>query len=242
MTYEQVFYLEGQGLNYLEYYALDYLGNEGDVQNQTHYVDDTPPTTTKKIGNPNLKDGLWVTSETMFSMSADDLDGVGILGTFYRSWYNDSWNDWVKYTGEFNFSGDGNHTLEFYSMDELGNMETFQSQYHKVDNTPPEMTEEVGEPNWEDGYQVSKDTIIWFNATDLDPGGGNGSMVEYIYYEIWWDSDDDGEVDSMEENDTFYAHYVELYLKDFGLNRIIYHAVDFLGNTSVQDFREHELV
>ena len=241
-TFEASFSMDGEGLHFLEYYASDHVGNEGESQNQTHLVDDTAPITSKIIGDPQVLDGIWVTSETVFSLTADDLDGIGNLETYYRTSYNDSWSEWMEYAGEFNFTEEGNHTIEFYTRDELGNRETVIGQYHLVDNTPPIMTEEVGEPNWEEGYVVSKETPIWVNATDKDGEGNDGSLVEYIYYEIWWDSDDDGEVDSLVDNDTFLGDSLELVLKEFGVNRIIYYAVDHLGNMAAEEFREHEMV
>ena len=43
-TYEESFTLEHEGLLYLEFYSADIAENIEEVQNQPHYVDDTPPT------------------------------------------------------------------------------------------------------------------------------------------------------------------------------------------------------
>ena len=242
ITYAGEFKLDSEGLHYLEYYAVDHLGNAADIHNQTHYADDTPPTTYKTIGEPNFKDGLWVTSDSGFTLESDDLTGVGTQGAYYRLWHNDSWTDWIMYEEIFSLEEEGSYTIEFLSVDLLGNTESVISQDHSVDNTAPNMTEEVGEPNWEDSYYVSKETPIWVNASDENAEGKNGSLVEYIYYEIWWDSDDDGDVDTMVDNETVMDRTVELVLRDWGVNRIYFYAVDYIGNVAETEYRQHELV
>jgi len=69
----------------------------------------------------------------------------------------------------------------------------------KIADTQPPATEKkyVGgfyEKNGEEW--ISNATIIWLNATDDRIG------VNYTYYELWWDSDSDGEVDTMVDNAT----------------------------------------
>lgn len=45
------FNLNGTGEHYIEYYSVDNAGNSETVHNQTHYLDDSPPETTKNIGS-----------------------------------------------------------------------------------------------------------------------------------------------------------------------------------------------
>ena len=46
--------------------------------------------------------------------------GSGVLATMYRI----DGGDWVVYDGEFEVQGEGNHTVEYYSVDVAGNNET----------------------------------------------------------------------------------------------------------------------
>lgn len=49
--YTTPFTLNGTGAHYIEYYSVDNAGNKEAVQNQTHYLDDSPPKTTKNVGS-----------------------------------------------------------------------------------------------------------------------------------------------------------------------------------------------
>ena len=49
VTYSGSFILEGEGIHYVEFYSVDKAGNVEEVHNNTHFVDDTPPST--YIGN-----------------------------------------------------------------------------------------------------------------------------------------------------------------------------------------------
>ncbi|MEM2388513.1 MAG: hypothetical protein QXW78_05315, partial [Candidatus Thermoplasmatota archaeon] len=71
ITYTGPFTLTGECLHYLEYYSEDKAGTIEDVHNQTHYVDNTPPTTTKTYGTPYYTDGVdeWITSSTLITLT-----------------------------------------------------------------------------------------------------------------------------------------------------------------------------
>jgi len=102
--------------------------------------DNIPPTTTKIVSIPKYgPNNEWVTSSTQFNFTAtDDLSGVN--KTYYRVWYNGVWDDWMIYAGKFTLSGEGKHYLEYYSVDNVGNVEETHNQTHYVDNSPPVVT------------------------------------------------------------------------------------------------------
>ena len=56
--------------------------------------------------------------ETRFSLSANDT-GCGLASIKL----NIDGAGWTDYTGGFNFTGYGNHSFEYYSLDNLGNKE-----------------------------------------------------------------------------------------------------------------------
>jgi len=237
--------LEGEGVHYLEYYAADLLTFIEDVHNQTHIVDDTGPDTHKTIGDPNHEEGLWVTSHTPLLLAGFDGTGVGVNVTHYREWYNGEWSDWMEIDGELVLEGEGDHMLEFYSTDHLGNVGDTMTQDHTVDDSPPSSYEEVGDPSTEKGYYVTNETPIWLNATDIDNEGDNASGVMYIQYEVWWDSDENGVIDdndTMVDSDRVEGETVTLYLENEGLNEIRWYSVDNLDNMEDTQASEHVVV
>ena len=103
--YSTTFNLAGRdGTWYVEFLSFDYLGNMEALQNETLILDDTPPVTTISPAVP-------------FTLAATD-SGCGLNVTMYRI---DS-GSWTVYTGNFALS-EGEHTIYYYSIDNLGNVE-----------------------------------------------------------------------------------------------------------------------
>jgi hypothetical protein len=97
--------------------------------------DDTPPRTIKNIGYPKKGEhDEWVTLDTAFNFTATD-DFSGINATYYRIWYENSWTSWLKYSNNFTLSGEGKHYLEYYSVDNAGNVEETHNQTHYVNDS-----------------------------------------------------------------------------------------------------------
>jgi len=105
-------------------------------------TDITPPTTAKVYGEPYYTNGVdeWITSDTPISLNAID-DDSGVDYTKYRVWYNGEWRtDWLTYTGPFTMGeiGEGKdclHKIEYYSVDEAGNEESWYEVMVEVDAT-----------------------------------------------------------------------------------------------------------
>ena len=95
------------GAHTLEYYSVDVAGHEESASTVEFSVDINAPVTTATV------DGYTVT------LTVVD-DGSGVYATLYRI----DGGDWVLYEGEFEVLGEGNHTVEYYSVDVAGNNET----------------------------------------------------------------------------------------------------------------------
>jgi hypothetical protein len=103
--YSTSFSLAGRdGTMYVEFLSFDYLGNEEAVRNETLILDDTPPVTTISPAVP-------------FTLTATD-EGCGVNVTMYRI----DGGSWAVYSGGFTLP-DGEHTIYYYSIDNLGNIE-----------------------------------------------------------------------------------------------------------------------
>jgi hypothetical protein len=143
--YQNAFTLgTSEGIKYVEFYTLDRFGNVEPINNRTYIVDNTPPSTTIIIEEPNyrenLEDILNVTSASTFVFSVFDggLPSVGFDFMEYRIWNNRIWTEWFRYSGEFNLgSENGIRYIEWKSVDNLGNKEITNNITVFVDNSPP---------------------------------------------------------------------------------------------------------
>jgi hypothetical protein len=103
--YSTPFSLAGRdGTWYVEFLSFDYLGNMETIQNETLILDDTPPATT-------------ISPAAVFNLTATD-SGCGVNVTMYRI----DGGSWTVYAGGFTLA-EGAHTIYYYSIDKLGNVE-----------------------------------------------------------------------------------------------------------------------
>ena len=94
------------GVHVVEFYSIDVASNEETAETVTVSVDSDAPVTTATVSGSSV------------TLSASDaVSGVN------RTMYRIDGGNWSLYVGEFDVEGSGNHTLEFYSVDEAGNEE-----------------------------------------------------------------------------------------------------------------------
>jgi hypothetical protein len=110
------------------------------------YSDTTPPTTTITLAG-TLGENLWYISPITITLTAtDDLSGVD-----YTMYDLDS-TGWTLYTNPFTVSEDMIHTIQYYSVDTIGNTETVKTANVKIDQEPPLTTHsfsgEIGNNGW----------------------------------------------------------------------------------------------
>ena len=194
-----ILHIQDEGLHYLEYYASDSLGNPSDIYNVSFYVDNTPPATTSTI-NPASPDGSngWYVSDVVITLTSNDT-GSGIDTIFYR--IGDG--DWNEYTGNISLTEDGTHTIYYYAVDNVGNVEEEKSIEMKIDKTSPEISYNITGTPGSNGWYVS-DIVIEAIATDATSG------ISEIKYKI-----DDEWIDYTEPfslSDGIYS--IEIYAKD----------------------------
>jgi len=103
--YSTSFSLAGRdGTWYVEFLSFDYLVNTETIRNETLILDDTPPTTIISPAAP-------------FTLTGTD-SGSGVNVTKYSI----DGGSWTVYTGSFTLT-EGEHTIYYYSIDNLGNIE-----------------------------------------------------------------------------------------------------------------------
>lgn len=209
-------------------------GHSFEITDQT---DTTPPVTTKTIGYPNCENELWVTSDTEFTLSAeDDVSGSGIKNTYYRYKYDGNWNppkgtgvgkysNFMIYSGPFTLDkGEGEYELRYYSEDNANNLEDNHIQYHKVDDTPPTTLATYGKTilyESDDGDGVNSCDVHFAVKTP-----GSSPKIEWFFHsspvEIFLDPKD---LDAP-----YYDAQSGLYIINYKEDIISYYSTDCLGN------------
>ena len=166
---------------YNEYGAL---GVEVDDIKLDIKPDTTPPVTECKLSGPMGKNGYYTGAVTVELIATDDISGV------YQTWYRVDGGEWTLYTGRFQVTADCDHVVEFYSIDNVGNVEEVKSCSFKIDATPPSVS--IITPA--EGYiylfgrQLFKNPLggtivigkITFEASASDAKSG----VEYVHFEV----------------------------------------------------------
>jgi len=199
---------------------------------------------------------FYVTSNTTITLTATDHAepcAVGVDYFQYEVWWSESGGeeeDWVLLKNEtlesdhsisFTLDEECLHKIVWYSVDKLGNKEAEHVQYHKVDNSPPEIMKLVGFPSIylnkdpvteEDHWWVTTDTKINLDNTyDLNGTCASGRMS--LEYRIWWDV--------TGEWDDWRVYEGEFSLLGLSKHKLQIKATDCLGNTA-EDTETFEVI
>ncbi|RLD96956.1 MAG: hypothetical protein DRI92_06430 [Aquificota bacterium] len=185
--------------------------------------DEVAPVTTCSLSGQMGNEGWYTGAVTVDLTATDDLSGV------YQTWYRVDGGSWTLYDGRFKVSTDGEHTVEYYSIDNVGNVETVKSCSFKIDATAP--TASITTP--QEGYiyimgrQLFKNPLggtiiiggITFEATASDATSG----VDYVHFSVdGMDYDDESSPYSV------YWHKFDFLPKTYTLTVTPY---DIAGNS-----------
>ncbi len=129
--------------------------------NRVFFDDITPPVTTCTLNPPEPNgNNSWYVSDVEVTLNAtDDMSGVNV--TQFRV----DGGSIHTYTEPFNISTDGEHTLEYRSIDYAGNVEDWKSVEFKIDQTLP-----VLDLNYEGEYTINTDIICEVRCMDDTSG------------------------------------------------------------------------
>jgi streptogramin lyase len=192
--------LNEECIHFIYHQAIDKLENKDSGRKQLVYVDLTPPTIFKTVGNPNCTivtgEEYCVTPDTPITFYAEDrgcMGGVGLDTVEYNIWYNGDWTGWMLLEElqdkPLNLTRECMHYLLIRATDILGN-EIEDNETFYVDITAPIIEKTVGDPNCtgcgemdDDDYCVTTDTLITLDAFDL---GCCPSGEFTIEYRIWY--------------------------------------------------------
>ncbi|TFF89389.1 MAG: hypothetical protein EU549_00805, partial [Promethearchaeota archaeon] len=197
----------GEGLHTIEYYSIDNVGHVESTNSEEVYLDISAPSSLLSY-NPDYSPN-YVLSTTSISISADDGSGSG-MGEI---WFRIDGGSWVEYSGAFTLNGygEGLHTIEYYSIDNVGHVESTNSENIYLDITEPTSSLSYI-PHYSPNY------IIDITTFSLSADDGSGSSIDKIWYRI-----DEGS----------WVEYIETFiLSNYGegLHTIEYYSVDNVGH------------
>jgi hypothetical protein len=183
------------------------------------------PMTTCDISG-TMGDNGWYTSAVVVELGASD--DIELEATYYRV----DGGAWTLYDGRFSVSGDGDHTVEYYSVDKAGNVEDVKScQGFKIDATNPTVGVSVpdtgylyifGRPILNIGRTIVIGSLT-ASATASD-GTSGVNYVEFIY---------DGSVASADLTDPYEFELPFSLLP--GTHTLQTRAVDKAGNSATSN-------
>lgn len=169
--------VDNEGSHNLYYYAHDNVGNEESARSRKFIVDITAPSSSDEITgivhNSNI-----IAPSTKFKLSStDNLSGTRRT---YFAYDERQKNTYPGYPVSVAYLSDGNHTLYYYTVDNVSNEESRKSFSFYLDKIAPEITVKIeGDQHETAGnFFVSPNTRINMTATD------NKAGVEGIYYNI----------------------------------------------------------
>jgi hypothetical protein len=184
----------------------------------------SPPITTISFDPPapNGDNGWYVTNVTV-TLDATDIDGVN--ATYYKI----NGEEWKTYESPFIISEDGKDILiEYYSIDNAGNIEDVKSSYLNIDQTSPETSLE---------YKAWKEDCKWyvkffFNVTDRTSGAGG--RVEWYLNDVLQKTD--------EGPGPTYEWTIE-WSPDYGHSSVIFKATtsDKAGNPASESIKGSDI-
>ncbi|MCS7004308.1 MAG: hypothetical protein NZM38_03165 [Cytophagales bacterium] len=207
--YKGEFDMQTEGEQNIQFYAVDNVGNAEKPKSSKFIVDLSAPKTYYNI--VGIAQGYIISTSTKIYLTPTDSIS-GVARTYYKL------NDEPEklYTGgniNFSYLPDGEHTLYWYSIDNVQNQEEMQSYKFYLDKTAPIMSADVLGDKFivNDRVYFSGRTKLKLTAVD------NKSGIKEVLYSI-----DGGE----------YQTYTEpFYLPNkAGLHVVRYYALDNMSN------------
>ena len=221
-TYSAPFTLSDEGTHTISYYARDVAGNVESVKSFTVQIvlDHAPPVTTASAPTG------WSNAPVSVSLSASDA-GVGVAQTWYAvdtpSCTPAATSSCIQYSAPFTVSGEGAHTVTYFSVDKRGNVEAAQSTNVSLDQTAPVTS--VSLPSALPDGTYPGDVTVSLTSSDALSG------VAAVKYGVG----------CSPSNTAACATYNGPFtLSDDGVHTISYYATDLAGNAeSVKSFSVH---
>ena len=154
---------------YYQFYsiAVDDYGNVEEAPSAADAstgIDTVKPVTTIMLNGTMGGDGWYVSNVVVTLSATDSLSGIE------STWYKIDAGYWTFYNNvPFTVSGEGQHTVQYYSIDHAGNQEVPKSVSFKIDTTAPTTTHTLQGLLGSQGWYVTNVTVT-LSANDVTSG------------------------------------------------------------------------
>jgi hypothetical protein len=209
-TYSGPFMIDGSAIHQVNYWSVDNVGNTEASKSAEIKIDKEPPTLTSSLSGTAGNNNYYTGPVQVTLTATDDVSGFGAGVPSYKVD-----NGTLKsYSAPFTVSGDGAHTVSFWSTDFAGNTASPNPITINIDGTKPSTQATPSGPQGNNGW-YNGPAQVTLSATD------NQSGIETTYYKI----ESDGPQQTYSTPVTF---------SNSGYYTIIYWSVDRAGNTESQ--------
>ncbi len=218
-AYSAPFTVTGEGDHTVTFWSVDTVGNTEPVQTVHVKIDTTVPTTiatAKNADNTTYTFGDWTNQNVTVTLSASDTGGSGVASTSYTL----DGGSTQAYSAPFTVTGEGDHTITFWSVDTVGNTEPVQTVHVKIDTTVPTTiatAKNADNTTYTFGDWTNQSVTVTLSASDP-----SGSSVAGIYYQM-----DAG------AQQTYTTPFV---ISAEGDHTVTFWSVDTAGNTETAQF------
>ena len=212
-AYKQILKPENEGEYNLSFYAVDHVGNVEKPKKASFTVDLSAPKSYHNI--VGISEEQIISSSTKIYLTTEDSIS-GVKQTYY--YFDDQAERlYVQKTSlPVTQLNDGDHTLTYYSIDQVGNKEEKKSISFYLDKSSPIMSADVLGDRFivDDKVYFSGRTKLKLTAVD------NKAGIKNVMYAV--------------DNQKYNEYKDPFYLpKESGLHTIRYYAVDNMGNQGV---------
>ncbi|HEX7333238.1 MAG TPA: PQQ-binding-like beta-propeller repeat protein [Pyrinomonadaceae bacterium] len=170
-TYSGTFNISTGGVHVVNYWSVDQAGNTETQKSLTVRVDSEAPTTQITTGGTGANG--WYRGPVQVGLTATDPE-VGVSFTFYRV---DGGLTTIYGGAPFTVSGEGQHTVLYWSNDKLNHTEAEKNATIRIDSTLPTVQNSFSGPVGGNGYYKGP---VQFTMTASD----NLSGVANIFYRV----------------------------------------------------------
>ncbi len=167
-TYSSPFSVTGDGDHIVTYWSTDNVGNTESSHTVHVMIDTTAPSTSASATNADNSTytfGTWSNQNVTVTLSASDTGGSGIANTFYKV---DAGSQ-QTYSSPFSVTGDGDHTITYWSTDNVGNTETTHTVHVMIDQTAPTISGSASPAPNANGWN-NTDVTVSFTCNDALSG------------------------------------------------------------------------
>ena len=158
-TYTAPFTLEAEDVYAISYWSVDRANNTEAARAATIMIDSIAPLTSAATSGPSGNNG-WFRGDVVLSLTAnDETSGVDV------TYYTVDGGPMQTYTGAATITGDGVHSVDYWSVDVAGNEEAKHHDVISIDATAPLVTAVPDRDPDQNGWYNHMMTVTW-NGTD----------------------------------------------------------------------------